>query len=284
MKKLTYYPGCSAHGTSREYENSVKIIMDALGIELQEIPDWNCCGASSAHVMNDSLSLALPMRNLILAQSMESKEITISCASCFSRMKTAKVELDANESVSEKLNKEMTEGKYNGSVNVTSVLQHIYESVGTEELKKMVKKPLTGLKAACYYGCLLTRPKNIVQFDSPEYPVSMDQVVEALGAEAVPFDFKTECCGAAFSISAADIVYELSGKIIEMAKEAGADLIAVACPLCHSNLDMRQKGKMPVLYFTQLIALAMGHDSKDLMFGKHYVSVEPVLEKINSIQ
>jgi heterodisulfide reductase subunit B len=293
MKKLTYFPGCSAHGTSEEFDHTLKLVLKTLDVELEEIPDWNCCGATSAHVMTETLALALPLRNLVLAEHLESKTMGIACASCYSRMKTTKVQMDENPELAKKINSTIIqEGNYKGTVDVKSMLQYCYEDIGLETIKSKVTKSLSGLKVACYYGCLLTRPKAITQFDSPEYPVSMDRIMEALGAEAVEFDYKTECCGASFSISNTDVVLSLSGKILEVAKEDGAHLIVVACPLCQSNLDMRQPdiekttGKkigIPILYLTQLMALAFGVPKEDLRFNKHIVPVEEALSNIGKI-
>jgi heterodisulfide reductase subunit B2 len=293
MKKLTYFPGCSAHGTSEEFDHTLKLVMKTLEVEMEEIPDWNCCGATSAHVMTENLAYALPLRNLVLAEKMESKTMGIACASCYSRMKVTKVHMDGNAELANRINSTIIqEGNYQGTVDVKSMLQFCYEDIGLETLKSKVKKSLAGLKVACYYGCLLTRPKNITQFDSPEYPMSMDRIMEALGAEAVEFDFKTECCGASFSISNTDIVHSLSGKILEVAKESGAHMIVVACPLCQSNLDMRQpdiakllgkKIDLPVMYFTQLLALAFGFPESELKLGKHIVPVQSALSNIGKI-
>lgn len=293
MKKLTYFPGCSAHGTSEEFDHTLRKVMKTLEVELEEIPDWNCCGATSAHAMTDNLAMALPMRNLILAEKMDNKTIGIPCASCYSRMKTAKYELEAHPELAQKLSSIVEEGTFKGTVDVKSMLQFCYEEVGLEKIKSLVKYPLTGLKVACYYGCLLTRPKAVTQFDSPEYPMSMDRLVEALGATAVDFDYKTECCGASFAISTPEVVLNLSGKILEMAKEAGAHAMVVACPLCQSNLDMRQpdieklqgvKYNIPVFYFTQLMALAFGYPVSDLLPGKHIVPIEPALAHIGKTE
>jgi heterodisulfide reductase subunit B len=294
MTKLTYFPGCSAHGTSEEFDSTLKLVMKTLNVELEELPDWNCCGATSAHVMTENLALALPLRNLILAERLENRTMGIACASCYSRMKTTKVEADLHPELAHKINQTIIdEGTYEGKVDVKSMLQFFYEDIGTDAIREKVTNPLNGLKVACYYGCLLTRPKNITQFDSPEYPVSMDRIMEALGAEATEFDFKTECCGASFSISDTEIVLSLSGNILELAKESGAHAIVVACPLCQSNLDMRQpdiekktgkKYGIPVLYITQLMALAFGYPLKDLKPSKHIIPVEPALSNIGKIE
>jgi heterodisulfide reductase subunit B2 len=293
MKKLTYFPGCSAHGTSEEFDHTLQKVMKSLEVELEEIPDWNCCGATSAHAMTENLAMALPMRNLVLAEKMSNQTIGIPCASCYSRMKTAKHELESHPELAKKLKDIVEEGEFKGTVDVKSMLQFCYEDIGLETIKALVKKPLTGMKLACYYGCLLTRPQAVTQFDSPEYPMSMDRIVEALGAKAVEFDYKTECCGASFSISNTEVVLDLSGKILEMAREAGAHAIVVACPLCQSNLDMRQPDidkrqgttyGIPVIYFTQLMALAFGYPVSDLMPGKHIIPIEPALAHIGEVE
>ena len=293
MKKLTYFPGCSAHGTSEEFDSTLKLVLKTLDVELEDIPDWNCCGATSAHVMTENLAMALPMRNLVLAEKLENTTMGIACASCYQRMKVTKVHMDENPELAKRINTTVVEeGTYKGTVDVKSMLQYAYEDIGLETIKSKVLKPLTGLKVACYYGCLLTRPKNITKFDSPEYPVSMDQICEALGATATEFDYKTECCGASFSISNTEVVENLSGQILAMAKESGAHAIVVACPLCQSNLDMRQpdieklqgiKYDIPIFYFTQLMALAFGYPIDQLKFPKHIVPVEGALANIGKV-
>jgi heterodisulfide reductase subunit B2 len=294
MHKLTYFPGCSAHGTSEEFDHTLKLVMKTLDVQMEEIPDWNCCGATSAHVMTENLALALPMRNLVLAEKLENKTMGIACASCYSRMKGTKKHLDEHPDLAKKINSTVIdEGEYKGDIDIQSMLQYCFEVIGPEVIKSKVTKPLTGLKVACYYGCLLTRPKDVTHFDSPEYPMSMDILMEALGAKAVEFDYKTECCGASFSISNTEVVESLSGKILEVAKESGAHMIVVACPLCQSNLDMRQpdiekhsgrKFDLPVMYFTQLMALAFGFPEKELKFPKHIVPVQEALSHIGEIE
>jgi heterodisulfide reductase subunit B len=210
MNKLTYFPGCSAHGTSEEFDHTLKLVMKSLEVQMEEIPDWNCCGATSAHVMTENLALALPMRNLVLAEKLDNKIMGIACASCYSRMKGTKKQLDEHPDLAKRINTTIIdEGTYQGAVDVQSMLQYCYETIGFETIKSKVKKSLSGLKVACYYGCLLTRPKDVTHFDSPEYPMSMDRIMEALGATAVEFDYKTECCGASFSISNTEVVESL---------------------------------------------------------------------------
>jgi heterodisulfide reductase subunit B len=294
MKKLTYFPGCSAHGTSEEFDSTLKLVLKTLDVELEDIPDWNCCGATSAHTMSETLAYALPLRNLVLAEKLENTTMGIACASCYQRLKVTKVHMDEDPELAKRIGTTVVEeGEYKGNVDVKSMLQYCYEDIGIETIKSKVKTSLAGMKLACYYGCLLTRPKNITQFDSPEYPMSMDHIVEALGAKATEFDYKTECCGASFSISNTEVVLNLSGQVLEMAKESGAHAIVVACPLCQSNLDMRQpdiekqsgnKYDIPVFYFTQLMALAFGYPIDQLKFPKHIVPVEGALANIGKIE
>lgn len=272
---------------------TVKMVMKTMDVEMEEIPDWNCCGATSAHTMSESLAYALPLRNLVLAEKLENDTMTIPCASCYQRLKFTKVHMDENPELAKKINTAVVgEGNYEGKVNIKSMLQYCYEDMGLDAIKAKVTSPISGMKLACYYGCLLTRPKAITQFDSPEYPMSMDRIVEALGAKATPFDFKTECCGASFSISETDVVLDLTNKILEMAKESGAHAIVVACPLCQSNLDMRQpdiekkfnvKYNLPVFYLTQLMAMAFGMPKEKMMFNKHIVPVESALAHIGEV-
>jgi len=294
MKKLSYFPGCSAHGTSEEFDRTVRMVMTTLDVQMEELPDWNCCGATSAHTMSETLAYALPLRNLILAEKLNNNIMAIPCASCYQRLKVTKVHMDDNPELAHEINSTVVdEGTYKGKVAVKSMLQYCYEDVGLEAIKAKVTKSLAGMKLACYYGCLLTRPKAITQFGSPEYPVSMDRIIEALGAKATEFDYKTECCGASFSISDTEVVINLSGQILAMAKDSGAHAIVVACPLCQSNLDMRQPdiekhtGKrydLPIFYFTQLMALAFGMPKEEMMFDKHIVPVDGALANIGKIE
>ncbi len=233
------------------------------------------------------LSIVLPCKNLILAEEMGLDTVVAPCAACFNRLKIAKQEV-AEDS---KLNKEVQEvlGKPSaGKIEVKHPLQVIIEDVGLEKVEEMARRKLQGLKVASYYGCLLVRPPSVINFDDPEDPQSMDNLVSALGGEALPWAFKTECCGASFSLSETDIVFELSGEILNEALEAGAECILVACPLCQSNLDLRQKGiekrrgkkfNLPILYFTELLGLALGMSMRQLGLSRHIVNPSKLLQR-----
>lgn len=285
--KIAYFPGCSLHSTARDYDMSFQLVCRKLGIELQEIPHWVCCGASPAHVTSHLLSIALPCKNLVLAEEMGLNTVVAPCAACFNRLKIAKQEVAENSQL--KKDVENVLGKsYRGKVEVKHPLQIIADEIGLAKVEKMVRRELQGLKVASYYGCLLVRPLNMVSFDDPEDPQSMDNLVTALGGEALPWAFKTECCGASFSLSETDIVLELSGEILDAALEAGAECILVACPLCQSNLDLRQKGiekrlgkkfNLPILYFTELLGLALGLNMHELGLSKHIVDPCKLLQR-----
>lgn len=280
-RAYAYYPGCSLHGTAREYDISVRLVCQKLGIELRELPDWTCCGASSAHFTNRLLSLALPTRDLQTAEELE-LPVAVACALCFGRLKTAAHDLE-NETTRSQVSDIL--GKKIGSF--TPVV-HLLQIIDREKESLPITKSLKGLKVACYYGCYLVRPRQIVDLDDEENPQIMDQIVAALGAEVIDWPFKTECCGASLPLTRPDIVLKLSHRLLKQAKQHGADCLAVACPMCHSNLDIRQgqiraKYKdgtnMPVLYFTQLTGLAMGFTPEQLLMNKHLSNPLPLLKE-----
>ena len=277
--KIGFYPGCSLQGTAREYNESVKAIASAFDIDMHEIDDWNCCGASAAHAVNKNLSLALPARILALAEKQGFEEIVVPCAACFNRLVVAQYELnkDADKKAETEKAIEMT---FNNHVKILNVIQFI-----DKYIKDKIEDRLTNKfdhKVACYYGCLLVRPHKIIDFDRVEDPSSMDDLMKMIGATSLDWGFKTECCGASLSIARTDLVAKLSGNIIKDATDRGAETIIVACPMCHSNLDMRRpqideyvgkKISIPVIYITQAIGLAIGLAPEKLGLQRHFVKV-----------
>lgn len=283
IKKYAYYPGCSLHSTAKEFDMSTRIICEVLGIDLVEIPDWNCCGATSAHALNHDLSVALPMRNLAIAEKM-GMDVVAPCAACYNRLKTADKVAKENPEELRRISDEAGL-EYNGSINVLSMLE-VVDSLPDEVIQKHVRRKLEGLKVACYYGCLLLRPPGTTKFDDPENPKSLDRIVTLLGAESVDWPHKIECCGAGLSLSKSEIVVKLTHDILSSAKISGANCITAACPLCQGNLDMRQtevESKyaesfgMPIFYFTQLMGLAFGLSAKSLGLDSHMVETDPLL-------
>jgi heterodisulfide reductase subunit B2 len=276
---LGLYPGCSLKGSSREYTESVLAVAKACGIELIEIEDWNCCGATAAHNLNKELSLALPARILSLAEEQGLNEILVPCAACYGRLTVTKHEIAEHPELKESITK-ANSLKYEGTVGVLNIIQMIDKYI-TPNLEGRIIKPFEH-KVACYYGCLLVRPHGILQFDREEDPQSMDELMLKAGATPIDWAFKTECCGAGLSVSRTSSVGRLSGEIMKDAVDRGAEAIIVACPMCHSNLDMRrgaindylgQEIDVPVLYATQVLGLALGIDRKTLGLQRHFVAV-----------
>ncbi len=285
MTAYAYFPGCSAHGTAKEYDQSTQSVCAKLGIELEEIPNWVCCGASPAHAVNHLLSLALVAKNLDLSPS---DTIVTGCAACFNRFKTAIHALQHDRPLWEQVKQIVQPTKLNGrDFRVLHLLEVIHE-FGLEGVKERVTKPLKGLKVACYYGCLLVRPPKVMAFDDPDNPKKMDELIATVGAEPVEWEFKTECCGAFHAVPHPEIVLRLTSNILRAAKDAGADLVSVACPMCQINLDLRQLDiqkrqkvtfNMPVLYLTQLLGLALGINEGELGFDRLIIDPRPILRE-----
>lgn len=282
--KIGLYPGCSLDGSSREYSDSLLLVCKKAGIEIETIPDWNCCGATAAHNLNHELALALPARNLALAEKAGLKEIVVPCAACYSRLSVTAHELKNNPEMKEKISK-ILDMEYKGDTEIINVLQFVERHLG-EYLKTATNIKPFAHKVACYYGCLMVRPHKIVNFDRQEDPQIMDNIMKLIGADPLDWAYKTECCGAGLSVSRTETVGRLSGDIVLDAVDRGAEAIIVACPMCHSNLDMRRPaidkylGKstdIPIMYITQAIGLALGVDKKELGFDKHFVSVKAEL-------
>ena len=284
--KYAYYPGCSLHSTAVDYDESTRITASTLGVELVEIPNWTCCGASPAHVTDNLLAHSLPVKNLQLAGKI-SKEMAVVCAACFSRFKFAEKSMRDDPSARDEI-KEMLELKKIPEVKTRHFLDILINEYGLEEIKKKVKQELKGLKVACYYGCLLIRPPEVVEFDDPEEPTSLDDLVKTLGGEPVSWPYKNECCGGSFAIGRTDIVLKLTHDILQEAQDASADCLVVACPLCQSNLELRQgdinkkykkKFSIPVFYFTQLLGLALGIKKRKLGLQRAMISSRSLLKK-----
>jgi len=285
--KYAFYPGCSLESTAWDLDKSARAVCMTLGIELLDIPDWVCCGSTPAHVTNTSLATALPAMNLRKAADM-ALPVATACASCYARLRIANQKI--SQSAEERERVERITGKpYDGKVEVFHLLDVIVNKLDSDVVTAKVRHELSPVKVACYYGCLLSRPPEMVAFDNPEHPSVMEQLVSMTGAEAVEWPYKTECCGASLSISNSDIVARLSHRLLSMARRAGAQCIVVACPLCQVNLDLRQADaaarhgdlpKTPALYFTQLLGLALGLKPDELGLEALTVEADELLETI----
>ena len=236
---IAYFPGCSLHSVSREYDRSTRLVCESLGVRLREVDDWNCCGASAGHSMDHELTMGLNGRNLAQVSLMNLDSVVTPCPGCFNRLRSARMRLEAVAATVRKKERS-TEDRPGRLPKVMNLLQLLVEEVGLQQISKPVKIPLKGLKLASYYGCLTTRPRKIAEFDDSEQPLSMDRILDALGAETVSWSHKTECCGGPFTTSEVSIVLDLGHQVLEAARRSGAEAIVVACPMCQLNLDSRQ--------------------------------------------
>jgi len=295
--RYAFYPGCTLHSTGVEFGVSTEQVCHSLDLEMVEIPDWNCCGASSAHSMDDTLFLALPARNLALAQQSGPDDLAIPCAACYSRLAAADLALRHDAALRGRL-EDVLGFEYEGRVRPRSLLDILANDFSPEALRAPLRRPLAGLKVVSYYGCLLIRPPAYTQlWDDPEHPQSMDEVLRLMGAEPVPWSYGVDCCGGSLTLNRSDVVVHLVDKLVGAAHEAGAEALVTACPMCMANVDGRQKYRggaplprpakpdyepLPIFYFTELMALAYGGGAVGgvgKVLGKHLVDPRPLLKR-----
>jgi heterodisulfide reductase subunit B len=276
--KLAYYPGCFVRSSGKEYDQSLRTVCSALNVELEELGDWNCCGAT--HVSDEFIATALSARNMTLTDL----PIVTGCSICYSKLREAAMNLAKND-VRSKVNKVLTR-EYTGA-EVRNILDVLIEAFESKDLSETITRPLAGWKVAPYYGCLLTRPSGGI--DSAENPSIMERFIEMLGADPIDFNLKMRCCGGTIFISENEAALEMSLLILSAAKSAGADLIVVACPLCHIMLDAKQRSLetkydetigIPVLYITQLAGIALGLGAEELGLALNSVSPMALLKRL----
>ncbi len=281
--QIGYYPGCSLESSAKEFDLSIRAIFQEMDISLKEIADWNCCGASPAHYLNEELAKALPYRNLVKAEEAGLDRVLSPCPACYSQLKHVHEEVSKEGRLAERLTA-IVGKKYERGVASKHLLDFLKDDVGLDRLKTSVKTSLNGLKVASYYGCLTRLPG--VHLDDLENPVSMDEIVKAIGGESLDWSHKTECCGASLAVSRTEIALRLVNSVLEAAKERGADCVAVVCPLCQSNLDTRQGDihkkygttyGIPILYLSQLIGLAQKLDYSQLGLNRLVISPRNLL-------
>lgn len=287
--KYAYYPGCSSHSTARDMHESAAAVARGLGIELVEIEGWSCCGATAAHQTDRVLAASLPAANMLLAKQM-GLDTVVTCAACYNRMKVTNHEVSSYPALRASVADAVGQ-PYDGSVAVRHLVEVLLEDVGLEKLRQSFTRSLGGLKVASYYGCLLVRPHGITNFDDAENPTILDRFVDAMGGESIEWPCKVDCCGGGLNLTRTDVVVKLSGSIIDMAKQSGADCIAVACPMCQASLDLRQedmqkqsgrRDKLPIVYITQLLGLCLGIPGKELGLNRLMVSPTAVLQSLAS--
>lgn len=284
MAGLAYYPGCSLRHSAIEFDTSTRVILQALGLDFEIVPDWTCCGASPAHMTDHVLAQALAARNLRQAAEI-ADDFVAPCPACYQREKNAEVELHEDEKLRAAVN-EVLDAPYDGNVRVYNLPELLKEKVGLEALAALVKVDLSELKVVPYYGCLLGRPAEMVGECDTEQPMVMDQLLAAAGTQVAWWNYKTECCGASVGVPKKIIQQKLTEKILDQAVQAGADAIVTSCPLCHQNLDLRQpqvnsamstSHNLPILYLPQVIGLALGFTAEEMMLDKHLIDPRPLV-------
>lgn len=271
--ELTYYPGCTLTGSAKELDESFRAAATRLGVTLKELPDWTCCGASSAHMVDAYLEAALPAKDLMTAERI-GRDVVAPCAGCHVRMKASAMKIQEDKELKSRYN-------LKGDIDIISGTEFFAKPELLAALKERISKPLTDLKVVPYYGCLAVRPLEVVEPEDPENPTQMDKVLDALGAQVLSWPYKTDCCGGSLALTHTDSVLKLCGKLIDMAKKVGADAIVTLCPMCQANLDTRQddmtkalgkKYDMPILFLTELMGVAFGHPKARSWFEKHLIS------------
>lgn len=281
--RISYYPGCTLSTKAKGYDRSGRAVAAALGMDLVELPDWQCCGATFPLATDNSMALIAPTRVLYQAEQAGEQVATL-CAICYHVLKRTQTTLGRDQAMRERINW-FTEQEYQGRVRVLHLLELVRDSLGWEGLAQRVIRPLTGLRAAGYYGCLLLRPYDEIGLDNPEAPTILHDLLAALGADPVEFPYSIECCGSYLTVKDPEVSESMSREIVASAREHGAQVIVTACPLCQFNLDWPQREtqfgrtgeEIPVLYFTQLMAMALGLPEEDWGLEKHYVDPRPVL-------
>ncbi len=282
--RLAYYPGCTLASKAKAFDQTTRWVAQALGLELVELPQWQCCGGLVAQVTDAVMGLLAPVRILADAQAISNKLLTL-CSFCYNTLKRANLVMQQDSERRQKVT-DFLEQPYDGTTQVVHLLEVLRDDVSFDAVRQRVARPLTGLKVAPYYGCLLLRPPKEIGLDDPEEPTVMEQLLTALGCEPVDFPRKVECCGSFMIVSRPEVAAQCSATIVRSAAQLGADVLVTSCPLCQFNLDWQQvqiaesNGEIksvPVLYFTQLMALALGAEPYSLGLEQHLVDPRPVV-------
>jgi heterodisulfide reductase subunit B len=280
--RYVYYPGCTLYTKARNLDSCARKAAARVGFELVEMPSWNCCGAIYNTGTDDLAAQVGPVRNLAKASQLGEKLVTL-CAACHNVLKRVDDRLHAqgNQVERDRLIAFVDE-KFERRVRVMHYIEVLKNDIGFGKVKEKVTKSLAGLKVASYYGCLMVRPREVLQFDDPENPQVMDDLVATLGAVPTPFDFKAECCGGYLVVNRRDVARTASKRILDNARARGAETIVTTCPLCQHNVDKLRPvgdGTMPVFYFTQLLGLAVGLPVEDLGFEHNAFDPKPFLKQ-----
>lgn len=289
---IAYYPGCTLQASAALYDLQTRKVFEVLGIDLKEIEDWNCCGATSAGKINDFLAVAMPARNLGIAESTGLSEMVIPCSACYSRTLVAQQHLENDPDLKAEINEELSE-KVRGTIKVSSILEVLLTTVDSGVLAEKVSRELVGLEPVCYYGCILTRfPIDVAVPDNVENPQGMETILQALGVNALDWNYKTDCCGASASVNDREAATKLMAKIMKDAVARDANCFVVTCPMCQLNMDAFQdefckehgiEERLPVYFLTELIGLSMGMDIETLQIDRHFVESTKLLKELNLV-
>lgn len=299
MSHYGFFPGCSLERNAAAYTDSIRAVATVLGMDLEEIDDWNCCGATEYIALNKLAAYALVGRTLALAQRQlhangQQQQLLAPCSACYLNLRKADRMMQDDRDLREATNQALAAGGLHydaGSIHVRHLIDVLVRDIGLDNVAAHVTRPLTGLRIAPYYGCLLSRPHYKDELDKAECPTELDDLLQHLGAEVPDFPAKTWCCGGHMTQISIDVAYELLRQILQAATDSGADVVATACPMCQLNLDAYQSGvnrhfgtqfKMPIVYFSQLIALAFGLEAKAIGFGREVISAQPALARIGT--
>lgn len=290
MKSYQYYPGCSLHASARDYDESIQLVASLLNIDLKEVDDWNCCGATVTPSLNKSHAQILAARNLAQA-SKKQNELIVPCNACYANLKKLQIDMESCKKTSQNIEKILRNKglSLSGMPTVKHLLEIILDDIGLDNLQGFIKNQLKGLKVGCYYGCQIVRP---VGFDSPENPSSLDSLMRVLGAETVDFSHKTHCCGGSLITTQPELALKMVDDILQELWSKDVDLVIVTCPMCQLNLDAYQvkvnkkyqrNYQLPIVYFTQILGLALGIPVKKLGLNRGIVSSKKFLQRVNDL-
>jgi heterodisulfide reductase subunit B len=292
MKSYAYFPGCSLESTAKEYDISTRAVCKILGINLIEIEDWNCCGATAIRTLSRATSVALPLRNLAIAEK-NNFDVIAPCNACFHKLRKAAYVVKEDIGLKDNINRILKEEEgleFTAKNKIRHLADIIRNDIDPEVFRSKITRPLEGLKVVPYYGCLIVKAPQFMQYENPERPMVMDKILKEAGAEVLEFDLKTRCCGGPVVMTKEEVALKLTGDILKKAKDLGADCVAVLCPMCHFNLDGKQnavenklgeKLNLPILYFTQLLGLAMGIESRKLGLKRNIVDTKNLILAIS---
>ena len=289
--KVSYFPGCTLNTTGKGFDNAVRASSAAVGLDLAELPDWNCCGATFPLIIDNMLELAAPAHVLVKAQE-EGSILTTACTTCYNVLKRTNGFIREHEEERDRINT-FIEAEYAGEVEVKDIVHLLRDDIGYETIREKVQKPLKDLRVGCYYGCMVLRPPKEVAYDDPDHPTSLDDLMAALGATPVDFAHKNECCGAYLAVKDPSITQEMVYTILRSAQNTGAEALVTNCPLCQFNLDKQQAEMrkrhagfqpIPIFYFSQLMGLALGLETDDYGWERHYIDPRPLVQKLLAVE